>query len=238
MDSMQGGRDQDSRDSRTGEGERADPRVQRDVMSEARSLAEGQDPVSAVNPRATPSDYTMEEIERGETPIDEEMESYIDPGVEQEQMSTNPDVLDLDESWRVEGEEPDFMDSPGTTDMIEAIEEGEPYFPPTDPPLRTDDSLEGVDVLGGFAATSLEEPVDVEDPPLRLQTNDEEIAERVRYALRADAYTTDLNIEVDAENGTVYLHGQVSSLNDIEQAEQIAGAVPGVEEVQEDLEIV
>jgi osmotically-inducible protein OsmY len=53
-----------------------------------------------------------------------------------------------------------------------------------------------------------------------------------------DAYTTDLNIEVEVEDGVVYLHGTVGSLDDVEQAEQIAGSVPGVVEVDEDLEIV
>lgn len=238
MDDNPSARDHDSRDTRTGEGERANPTVQRDTLSEARTQAPPDDPVTAVNPRSTPSDFTMRDIDQGNTPMDEEMDALIDPSMESEQMSTNPDVLNLDSTWRVEGEEPDFMDDPGATDMIEAIEEGEPYFPPTDPPLRTDDGLEGVEVLGGFAATSLEEPGDTVDHPLRLQTNDEEVAERVRYALRADAYTTDLNIEVEVEDGTVLLHGKVRSLDDIEQAEQIAGSVPGVEEVEEDLEIV
>ena len=36
----------------------------------------------------------------------------------------------------------------------------------------------------------------------------------------------------------VYLTGKVRSLEDIEQAEQVAGSVPGVEEVEEELEIV
>src|SRR5688500_1022628 len=238
MDDTQSARDHDSRDSRTGQGERANPSVQRDTPSEGRTQAAPHDPVTAVNPRANPTDYTMQDIDRGNTPLDEEMDSLIDPSMENEEMSNNPDVLNLDSSWRVEGEEPDFMGDPGTTDLIEAIEENEPYFPPTDPPLRTDDGLEGVDVLGGFAATSLEEPIDDVDHPLRLQTNDEEIADRVRYALRADAYTTDLNIEVEVEDGTVLLHGKVRSLDDIEQAEQVAGSVPGVEDVQEDLEIV
>ncbi len=238
MDDNQSARDHDSRDTRTGEGERANPTVQRDTLSEAHTQSAASDPITAVNPRATPSNYTMQDIDRGNTPLDEEMDSLIDPSIESEQMSTNPDVLNLDSTWRVEGEEPDFMDDPGATDMIEAVEEGEPYFPPTDPPLRTDDGLQGVGILGGFAATSLEEPGDTVDHPLRLHTNDEEVAERVRYALRADAYTTDLNIEVEVEDGTVLLHGKVRSLDDIEQAEQIAGSVPGVEEVEEDLEIV
>ncbi|MEO6456853.1 MAG: BON domain-containing protein [Chloroflexia bacterium] len=216
MDDKQSARDHDSCDTRTGEGERANPTVQRD----------------------TPSDYTMRQIGEGNTPLDEEMDSLIDPSMEDEEMSANPDVLNLDSTWRVEGEEPDFMGDPGATDLIEAVEEGEPYFPPTDPPLRTDDGLQGVEIPGGLAATSLEEPGDTMDQPLRLQTNDEEVAERVRYALLADAYTTDLNIEVEVEGGTVLLHGKVRSLDDIEQAEQIAGSVPGVEEVEEDLEIV
>lgn len=238
MDERQPAQNEASRDARTGEGTREHSPEGRDVYAETSVNAPAQDPVNAVDASATPSDYSMLEIERGETPLDEDMEAMVDPGIGIEPMSTNPDVLDLDGSWRVEGEEPDFMEDPGTTDMIEAIEEGEPYFPPTDPPLRFDDRLDNVAVLGGFAATSMEEPTDTVDHPLRLRTNDEEIIERVRYALLADGYTSDLNIEVEAEDGVVYLHGQVRSLDDIEQAEQVAGSVPGVEEVQEDLEIV
>jgi hypothetical protein len=238
MDDRQPIQNEESRDSRTGEGTREHSLEGRDVYAETRVDAPAQDPANAVNPMATPTDYSMLEIERGETPLDEEMEALIDPSMGMEPMSTNPDVLDLDSTWRTEGEEPDFTEDLGTTDMIEAVEEGEPYFPPTDPPLRLDDRLENVDVLGGFAATSLEEPTDTVDHPLRLRTNDEELIERVRYALLADAYTSDLNIEVEVEDGVVYLHGQVRSLDDIEQAEQVAGSVAGVEEVQEDLEIV
>jgi hypothetical protein len=237
MDDTNQSRHHDSRDSRTGEHEGARPVERRDTSSEGRNFAPPDDPANAVSARATPSDYTMEEVDAGQTPLDDDMGLLVDPGLGREQMSTNPDVLNLDASWRQEGEEPDFMDSPGTTDMIESIEEGEPYFPPTDPPLRVE-RRENADILGGFAATSLEEPDESEDHPLRLLTNDEEIAERVRYALAADAYTTDLNIEVEVEDGVVSLHGKVRSLDDIEQAEQVAGSVPGVEEVQEDLEIV
>jgi hypothetical protein len=207
------------------------------MPSEERVQSPPQDPVNAVNPMATPSDYSMREINEGQTPLDDELDLLVDPSIGPERMSNNPDVLDLDSSWRQEGEEPDFMDSPGTTDIIESVEEGEPYFPPTDPVIRRE-RRENADVLGGFAATSLEEPSESEDHPLRLMTNDEEIAEQVRYALAYDAYTADLNIEVEVEDGVVFLHGRVGSLEDIEQAEQIAGSVPGVEEVQEDLEIV
>src|SRR5262249_17174128 len=140
-------------------------------------------------------------------------------------------------SFIVESEEPDFSGDPGTTDVIEAVEDEGAYFPPTDPPLGRRGQAD-IQVVGGFADSSLEEPDEPEDHPLRVQGNDEELAEQVRYALAADAYTADLNIEVEVEYGVVYLHGKVGSLEDIEQAEQVAGSVPGVEDVEEDLEIV
>lgn len=231
-------RDEDSRDSRTQQGEAARPIENRDTIGEVRSIApDAEDPVNAVNPAATPSDYSQREIDAGETPLDEEMERMVDPSISSERMSGNLDVLDLDSSWIDEAEEPDFAGQPGSTDLVEVIEEAEPYFPPTDPPLRGS-PRDGAEVAGGFAATSLEEPTEEMEHPARLQNNDEEIAEQVRYALAADAYTADLNIEVTVEDGVVYLTGKVTSLEDIEQAEQVAGSIAGVEEVEEELEIV
>jgi hypothetical protein len=208
-------RDHDSRDSRTQTGESATPIENRDVIGEGRT--------------DTPDAQDGSD--------EEEMDRLVDPSMGRERMSTNMDVLDLDSSWIGESEEPDFAGDPGTSDVIEAIEGDATYFPPTDPPLRVE-GIEGAEVMGGFASTSLEEPTEEVDHPLRLQTNDEEIAERVRYALAADAYTADLNIEVAVEDGVVYLTGSVTSLDDIDQAEQVAGSVPGVEEVEEELEIV
>jgi hypothetical protein len=226
----------DTRDARTQQGEAAHPLEQRDTPDEVFVQAPADDPVNAVDPTASPSRYTQRDIDTGRTPLDEDMEMLVDPSIGRERLSTNPDVLDLDESWRVEGEEPDFMDDPGTTDVIESVEEAEPYFPPTDPPLRPGPS--NAAVLSGFSATSLEEDEPGEEDPLRVQGGDDEIAEQVRYALATDGYTSDLNIEVEVADGVVYLHGKVRSLEDIEQAEQIAGSVVGVDEVEEDLEIV
>jgi hypothetical protein len=243
MDNNQSGPG-DTRDARTGEGElpqgdRMGAPITSSRAVEGPGFAGADDPVSAVNPGATPSDYTMEEIEEGDTPLDEGMDRLIDPSLHRQPLSTNRDVLDLDGSWIQESEEPDFMDDPGTTDVIEVVENGETYFPPTDPPVRsTRSGFETVDVVGGFAGTSLEEPIDTEDAPARLQNNDDELAEQVRFALSSDSYTGDLNIEVDVEDGIVYLHGKVGSLEDVEQAEQVAGSVPGVVDVEEDLEIV
>lgn len=226
----------DSRDTRTQEGESARPTERRDTQLEDRVQAPPQDPVTASRTDASPSSYAMDNIEEGEVPLDEEMGAMIDPGIGQERLGTNMDVMDLDPSWRQESEEPDFMDNPGTSDIIEAVEEAEPYFPPTDPPLRTG-GLQNVEMMGGFSGTSLEGPDGSEDEPLRLG-GDEELAEKVQYALASDAYTAELHIQVNVEDGVVYLRGQVNSLDDIDQAEQVAGSIPGVEEVQEELEIV
>ena len=149
------------------------------------------------------------------------------------------DVLNLPPELLTESMEPDFADEPGTTDVMLAVEEGLTYFPPTDPPtMPDDDSDEGLTVLSGFAATSIEGPLEEDELPVRVQRGDDELAEAVIRALRADSYTTDLPIEVAVEDGVVYLRGTVTSLDDAEQAEEVAGRVPGVEDVEEELEIM
>ncbi len=147
------------------------------------------------------------------------------------------DVLDLGSDFLVESEEADFESDPGTTDVLDAVENGEVYFPPTDPVVRPANNMEGLVIQGGFADTALDDP-EGSPNPARIKYNDEDIADRVIAALRNDAYTTDLAIDVDVEDGVVYLRGRVSSLDDVEQAEEVAGRVDGVEDVEEELEIV
>lgn len=237
MDRGNEARHHDSRDSRTQAGESAHPTQRRELPNESLVRTPADDPVTAVDPGASPSRYTDRQIEEGDTPLEEDMDMLVDPSIGREKLSTNPDVLDLDESWRTEGEEPDFMDDPGTSDVIESVEEAEPYFPPIDPPIGTR-SLSNARVRGGFASSSLEEPDEPEDEPLRVKGGDDAIAARVRYALRTDAYTADLNISVEVEDGVVRLLGKVRSIEDVEQAEQVAGSVEGVEDVEEELEII
>jgi hypothetical protein len=232
----------DTRDVRTEEGaipqgdEMGAPRISSDA-EESQPLPAPDDPVSAVNPGARPSDYTWDEIEEGETPLGGGMDRLVDPSIRGERLSNNFDVLDLDGDFIEESEEPDFSTDPGTTDVIEAVEGEQTYFPPTDPVIRVSRNQDAA-TLGGFAGTSLEAPSEPEDHPLRLQNNDEELAERVRYALATDAYTADLNIDVEVEEAVAYLRGKVGSLEDIQQAEEVAGSVQGIDEVVEELEIV
>lgn len=133
-----------------------------------------------------------------------------------------------------------FADDPGTTNVIDVVENGATYFPPTDPPTGRADDNDGFTILSGFADSSTDtfsanadEP---EDDSNRLVTDDE-LADVVRRELREDAVTTDLDIRVTAVGSTVILRGEVDTLEDAENAEAIANEVPSVVEVVEELRI-
>ncbi len=130
---------------------------------------------------------------------------------------------------------PDFTAEAGTGDFLESVSEAEPYIPPTDPVVKSDRSTDGVEMLGGFAESANEDAALASLPG--APRGDEEIREAVLSALHRDAATTDLNLQVEVEEGVVYLRGVVPSLDDIDMAESVAARVPGVEEVEEELEI-
>lgn len=131
----------------------------------------------------------------------------------------------------------DFEDDYGTTDVIESVAEGEVYFPPTDPVVRPARNLQGLEVLGGFSASSMDEPIEEEDHPWYIDLGDDEISTRVLTALREDAATTDLVIDVDTVSGIVYLRGKVPTLQDAELAMEVADRVDGVMDVEDELDI-
>jgi hypothetical protein len=136
--------------------------------------------------------------------------------------------------------EQDFQDDPGTTNVIDVVEEGATYIPPTDPPTARADDVDGFAVLGGFSDSSTDtiaaDADEPEDDERRLPTDDE-LADIVRRELREDAATTDLPIHVSARGSTVVLRGEVDTLEDAENAEAIAGDIPSVSEVREELTI-
>jgi osmotically-inducible protein OsmY len=141
--------------------------------------------------------------------------------------------------------QPDFndaIDQTGddmTSDSMIAAEEGLPYMPPTDPvvwPVRSDQELT---VASGFDETAMDEYPDTlattafgDGPP-----GDEDIRQQVIEALADDAATIDLLIDVRVRNGVVSLRGRVPTQADADAAEEVAGRVPTVREVQEELDI-
>lgn len=134
--------------------------------------------------------------------------------------------------------EPDLSEDLGTTDAMEASEEGEPWFPPTDPvivPQGNDDG--GARVLGGLGPANDEEFRAGDDEAEAAIVPDDELRLDVLEALATDALTSSLQIQVLAANGVVTLRGTVEHLLDAESAESVAGRVPGVLDVREELQI-
>jgi osmotically-inducible protein OsmY len=144
---------------------------------------------------------------------------------------------------------PDFTDQPiettGIEDFAEPLrldtetvgildETENVVVPPTDPVIST--ASGNAEVLGGFAATSMDEQ-DVAPSAEDSYLGDEAIADAVRRELAEDATTTTLQLEVEVRQGTVFLRGAVDGLEDADNAEAVAGRVPGVREVREQLRV-
>ena len=112
----------------------------------------------------------------------------------------------------------------------------EVYVPPTDP-VVTSDERGNLQVLGGFSETS-DDGVAPIPSASDGKLGDEAIEDAVRAALRRDAATTSLQIEVLVRDGVAHLRGRVSDLDDADNAEDVASRVPGVREVVEELNVV
>ena len=126
------------------------------------------------------------------------------------------------------------FEEPLQDDPNRAVEEAEPYFPPTDPVVTQGEDTR---VLGGFEATSLSG--DAETPPRGSDgmVADEALATRIRRELRDDSATTHLALQVEVTDAVATLRGTVDDLSDTDNALEVAGRVPGVEDVIDEMEI-
>jgi len=120
---------------------------------------------------------------------------------------------------------------PVETDPTEAVDEAEPYFPPTDPVVRVDDKGE-TRVAGGFGTGEALErhPTATGNAP-----SDEALEDLVHRALRLDASTAQLELKVGVVQGVVRLQGRIEDEDDAESALAVAGDVPGVVDVIDEL---
>jgi osmotically-inducible protein OsmY len=117
-------------------------------------------------------------------------------------------------------------------DPTEAVEEAEPYFPPTDPVVRVDEKGE-TQIAGGFGTG---EPLE-RHPTAATQggPSDEALEDLVHRALRLDAGTAQLHLKVGVAQGVVRLQGVIEDESDAENALAVAGDVPGVVDVIDEL---
>lgn len=186
------------------------------------------------------NDLEIEEFGQpgAETRADEQIRGDISYQMLEGERQDNPNPFG-------DATEPDFNEpvpqigDDMTSNVMIAVEEGIPYMPPTDPVVRPSRDEQTIEIVGGFGTTSDEEYPDLlattaigDAPP-----GDEDLREEVLAALRADAATIDLVIAVTVRNGSVYLRGEVPTLDDAELAEEVAGRVPGIREVIEELSV-
>jgi osmotically-inducible protein OsmY len=117
-------------------------------------------------------------------------------------------------------------------DPTEAVEEAEPYFPPTDPVVRVDEKGE-TQIAGGFGTGEA-----LERHPTaatRGAPSDEALEDLVHRALRLDAGTAHLHLKVGVVEGVVRLRGPIEDESDAENALAVAGDIPGVVDVIDEL---
>jgi hypothetical protein len=128
--------------------------------------------------------------------------------------------------------EDDLNDDMGDDDPeleMDAVDDDSPWMPPIDPPILP----RGTDraVVPG-AIDDLEES----DEPDEL-LSDDQIAARVRRLLRSDSATSMLRIHVEVKDRVVTLHGLVQTLEDTDNAAEVASRAPGVLDVVDELEV-
>ena len=126
-------------------------------------------------------------------------------------------------------------DDPPTDEYDPAADGDEVYVPPVDPVITTR-AHGDAQVLGGFAL-SAEEEIRPRRSASDGQVGDEAVADAVRSALAHDAATADLEIEVIVEQGIMRLRGTVPGIEDVDNVEAVAGRVPNVVDVAEELDV-
>lgn len=167
-------------------------------------------------------ELTNTEIDQGE------LEAGVNDDLPQE-----PDAENLELLTELE------MRAGETNDPTVATEEGMTYVPPTDPPVIPDhDDPQGAQVAAGFGATALAEPFDA-DHHSQAVSDDDEMATRVREALRADATTSTFAeaVAIGTRGSTVALRGVVDDILDTDNAIAVVKRVTGVDEVLDELEV-
>ena len=125
-----------------------------------------------------------------------------------------------------------------TDDPMVATEEGVPYVPPMDRVVSEARGTAGVDVAGTDPTDAGElERADGIQSPDGLPSRDDELGARVIEALRDSDVPAGDRIRVAAFGSTVVLRGEVESIDVLDEILGIAGDVPGVEDVRDEVSI-
>lgn len=116
-----------------------------------------------------------------------------------------------------------------------AGDEGLAYYPPEDPVvLPSDDSDQDLEVATGFGVSLRDAGYDREELPPHIEGADDDLAEDVVEALKIASIISGFRVQVEVEDGVVYLSGVVSTFDDLARMESVVHSVPGVEDVDAD----
>jgi hypothetical protein len=125
-----------------------------------------------------------------------------------------------------------------TDDPLVAIEEGQTYVPPSDPPTLPSDDPQGIEVAGGSGVEGAIEPFD-EDHRSGDNEDESDANARIREAIRDDAATSPYadRLEIAVVGSTAILRGVVDELDDGDTLAAVVERVPGIDEVRDETEV-
>ena len=125
-----------------------------------------------------------------------------------------------------------------TDDPLVAIEEGQAWIPPSDPPTVPSDDPQGIDIAAGAGIDSDDEPYD-DDHGDGGDLDEGELNGRIREAIRNDAATSVLadRLEIAVVGSTAILRGVVDDLDDGDTLVAVVERVVGIDEVRDETEV-
>ena len=179
-------------------------------MTDARSR-----PDDRPNVGSQPLEAEIQALQGEELPADQ------DAVLSTDEIEGEREVTLSEQEWGVPVD-PDLRTGE-TDDPLVAIEEGQTWVPPTDPPIVPGDDPEGVIVPGSDEADGGESDINA----------------RVRQALRADAATSALadRLEIAVVGSTAIIRGPVDGLEDTDAIVEVASGVDGIEDVRDETEV-
>ena len=126
-----------------------------------------------------------------------------------------------------------------TSDPNVAAEEGLTWVPPVDPVVVPDeDDPEGLAVAAGFGTTADDEPFDADHHDSGL-SDESEVTDRVREALRADARTSTLadRLVIATLGDVAVIRGVIDDVDDSDAIEEVVSEVDGIRVVRDETEL-
>jgi hypothetical protein len=119
---------------------------------------------------------------------------------------------------------------------LKAQQQGLVYVPPDDPPILPSDDLQGIEIAAGFGKESQFEDPRGEYVPERLAGGDWDLQARIESVLHKSSLTNQMTaVQVQVEDGIVYLSGKVETLDDIDVVCSVVQQIDGVADVEEEL---